>query len=246
MKIGVAQTKPFTGDIDGNIQSHKELIALAVARGAEIIIFPELSITGYEPALAKDLATTPNDSRFNEFQQLSDRHKIIIGIGAPTKTEEGICITMLLFHPGQPRQTYSKKYLHADEEPFFISGKNINACINNYPNIALAICYELSVPQHAEAAFDNGANIYIASVAKTPAGVDKAIHTLAETAKRYCMTVLMANSIGPAGGGAGGGRTSVWNNNGTLVAQLDDENEGILVFDTALNILSGHTLKTQS
>ena len=153
---------------------------------------------------------------------------------------------MLLFHPAQPRQTYSKKYLHADEEPFFTSGNNASACIHNYPNIAPAICYELSVPEHIENAFDNGANIYIASVAKTPAGVDKAIHRLSEIAKRYSMTVLMANSIGPADGGDCGGRTSVWNNNGALVAQLDDESEGILVYDTALNIIAGHTLKKRS
>ena len=219
--ICVAQTKPFTGDIASNITAHKNLIKLAAAKNADIIIFPELSITGYEPTLAKDLATTPHDPRFDEFQQLSDQHNMIIGIGAPT---QGICITMVLFHPNQPRQTYSKKYLHADEEPFFVSGQNESAFINNH--IALAICYEISVREHAENAKD--ANIYIASVAKTSAGVTKAIDRLAEIAKHYSMTVLMSNSVGPGYGG----KSSVWNNKGILVDQLDDENEGILVYQT--------------
>ncbi len=53
MKICVAQTRPVKGDIQGNIENHIKLIDLAVLNGADTIIFPELSITGYEPELAK-------------------------------------------------------------------------------------------------------------------------------------------------------------------------------------------------
>lgn len=227
MRICAAQTRPFTGDIARNIAAHKQLIELAATEQAELIIFPELSITGYQPALAKDLATTPSDPLFDVFQQLSNQHNMIVGIGAPTK---GNCITMILFHPLQPRQTYSKKYLHADEEPFFISGQNASTSIDNHPEIALAICYEISIPEHAENA--KNADIYFASVAKTPAGVSKANLRLAEIAKQYSMTVIMSNSIGDADGGDCGGNSAVWNNQGILVAQMDDANEGILVFDT--------------
>jgi predicted amidohydrolase len=49
MKICAAQTRPVRGDIQTNIDNHKKLIDLAVSNGADIIIFPELSLTGYEP-----------------------------------------------------------------------------------------------------------------------------------------------------------------------------------------------------
>ena len=52
MKICAAQTRPVKGNIQQNIENHKKLINLAVVNGADIIIFPELSITGYEPELA--------------------------------------------------------------------------------------------------------------------------------------------------------------------------------------------------
>jgi predicted amidohydrolase len=68
MKICVAQTKPVKGDIQANVENHKKIINLAINNGAGIIIFPELSITGYEPALAKALATDINDSRLDDFQ----------------------------------------------------------------------------------------------------------------------------------------------------------------------------------
>ena len=231
MKICAAQTRPARGKVISNIENHKRLISLAVSNDADAIIFPELSITGYEPELAKELATDANDNRFDVFQEISERERIIIGIGVPTKNAAGICISTIVFQPQKPRQTYSKKYLHADEEPFFISGRNSADLIND-TEIALAICYELSIPEHSENAFKSRATIYAASVVKTTAGVEKACHSLSAIAKKYSMTVLMANSVGMSGDGECAGKTSVWNDEGALVGQLNDADEGIIIIDT--------------
>ena len=111
MKICVTQTRPVKGDIETNIDNHKKLINLAVSNGADTVIFPELSITGYEPELSKELAIDLNDSRFDVFQNISDARQITIGVGAPIKNNGGICISMILFQPHKARQLYSKKYL---------------------------------------------------------------------------------------------------------------------------------------
>ncbi len=58
MKICVAQTKPVKGNILKNINHHKTLIDTAISHGVDTIVFPELSLTGYEPELTEDLATT--------------------------------------------------------------------------------------------------------------------------------------------------------------------------------------------
>jgi predicted amidohydrolase len=232
MKICVAQTKSVKGDIEENIAHHKEIIVRAVSHNAGTIIFPELSLTGYEPWLAKDLATVPDDSRLDDFQTISDANEITIGVGMPTRNNKGICISMVLFQPRQPRQVYSKKYLHADEEPFFVAGDGLVSLTNINTTIALAICYELSIPEHAETAFKRGAKIYIASVAKTATGVNKAANSLSQIAKKYSMIVLMSNCIGHCDNFDSAGNSSAWNNEGVLIAQLNDTNEGILVFDT--------------
>lgn len=232
MKICVAQTNPSKGDIPSNIVNHKKIIDLAVFQESDLIIFPELSITGYEPELAKELATNQADTRFDDFQTIANAKQITIGVGSPTKNHTGICISMILFHPHQARQTYSKKYLHSDEEAFFISGQNDTAFIANKTNMALAICYELSVPEHSENAFKSGAEFYIASVAKSVNQVDQAIERLSDIANKYSMTVLMSNSVGQSDGFQCGGRSSIWNNQGLLVEQLDDTNEGIIIIDT--------------
>jgi predicted amidohydrolase len=243
MKLCVAQTRPVKGDIQSNINNHKKLIHLAIAEGADAIIFPELSLMGYEPGLSKELATDLNDSRFDDFQKISDSGQITIGVGVPLKNSTDTCISMILFRPLKPRQTYFKNYLHADEEEFFISGQNSSALINNKPNIALAICYEISVPEHSENAFKNGAEIYIASVAKTADGVEKAIKSLSGIASTYSMTVLMSNCIGECDGQECGGKTSVWNNKGSLLGQLNDANEGIIIIDTDTQKLIEKTIK---
>lgn len=232
MKICVAQTRPIKGNIQSNIDNHKELIDLAISSGANMIVFPELSITGYEPELANELATHKDDNRFDDFQKISDAKQIAIGVGVPIRTPTGIYISLIIFQPQKDRQLYSKQYLHSDEEPFFVSGPNTTGLLNIETNIALAICYELSVPQHSEDAFKNGAEVYVASVVKSVGGVEKAIQNLSDIAKKYVMTVLMANCIGECDGYECGGKTSIWNNKGTLLGQLNDTHEGILMIDT--------------
>ena len=68
--------------IGSNIERHQSLIEAAVALGAETIVFPELSLTGYEPLLAKELAMDVGDCRLDVFQTLSDTGRITIGVGS--------------------------------------------------------------------------------------------------------------------------------------------------------------------
>ena len=86
--------------------------------------------------------------------------------------------------------------------------------------------------RHAENAYAGGADIYLVSVAKTIIGVEAAHLRLAEIARTYRMTVLLANCVGTADGDICGGRSAVWNNKGQLLAQLDQINEALLIYDT--------------
>ncbi|HTD93137.1 MAG TPA: carbon-nitrogen hydrolase family protein [Chitinophagaceae bacterium] len=232
MKIAIAQTNPVKGNIDMNIRDHVSLVRLAIAEGAGTIIFPELSLTGYEPSLAAKLATSQDDERLFVFQELSTTHQLIICVGLPIAMKKGTSIGMVIFQPGAERQTYLKKYLHADEEPFFISGELFTGPIGNPPGMALAICYEISIPAHAANASACGASVFLASVAKSVTGMDKSIETLSGIASHYSMTVLMSNCTGHCDDFECGGKSSIWNDKGILVGQLGASDEGILLIDT--------------
>ncbi|MCY7421001.1 MAG: carbon-nitrogen hydrolase family protein [Chitinophagaceae bacterium] len=242
MKISVAQTKPIKGNISANIDTHKKLIKLAISYKTDSIFFPELSVTGYEPKLAQDLVTNQDDPKFDDFQEISDTNKITIGLGVPTKTNSGIQISMIIFQPDRPRQTYAKQQLHADEFPYFSNGeKQIILTVDNI-NIAPAICYESLQTNHADNANKLGAEIYLASVAKSKNGIDKAMAHYAAVAKKFAMPVLMSNCVGYCDNFESVGKSSVWTKQGNLVAQLDDRLEGIIIFDTETEEIIKQTL----
>ncbi len=136
MKISIAQIRPIKGDISANIEKHIDIAKLASSSNAKAVFFPELSLTGYEPELAENLATTQDEIRLDVLQYLSDEKEITIGIGLPTKTKTGILISMVIFQPNLPRQTYSKQQLHSDELPFFEKGNK--QLILNIGNVNMA------------------------------------------------------------------------------------------------------------
>ena len=232
MKICIAQTKPIKGNVSANIETHIKFIELALTANSEAIFFSELSLTGYEPELAKKLATNQHDNRLDIFQQISNSNNIIIGIGLPTATEAQVRISMIIFEPNKPRHTYSKQQLHSTEFPYFENGVE-QIIIKTYDtNIAPAICFESLQPKHSENAFKLGADVYLASVAKPANGVEKAFDHYPKVAKQYGMPVLMANCVGFCDNFLSVGKSAVWTKEGKLIGQLDDKTQGILIFDT--------------
>ena len=112
MKVSIAQTKPIKGNIEKNLENHLKFIEKATQKQADIIVFPELSLTGYEPNLSRELATNKKDKRFEIFQEVSDTKKITICVGVPTKDKGNIFITMLIFRPDSEIIQYSKQHLY--------------------------------------------------------------------------------------------------------------------------------------
>ena len=87
MKVCAAQLRPVAGGIVTNTSRHLEL---AVANRFELVFFPELSLTGYEPLLAMPFAGRAADPVLDGFQQCSDEHEMMIGVGLPTVVGLGV------------------------------------------------------------------------------------------------------------------------------------------------------------
>ena len=232
MRICAVQTRPKAGDLEANTAQHLKLIDLAAEHGADLIFFPELSLTGYEPGLAQALAPDISPARLSLFQSASDAHQLILGLGLPTLCEAGIQISMAWFQPGLPRQFYAKQQLHADEFPYFKPGQFQLLLKTDAHVLAPAICYESVLLQHAQDAASSGADIYLASVAKSSKGFDKAMIHYSEIAQQHQMFVAMANCLGLNDRLHCVGRSTAWNRNGELLGQMDSESEGFIILDT--------------
>lgn len=245
MKICIAQSKSEKGNIQGNIENHLEFIERSIKLKADLIVFPELSITNYEPDLAKELATDLESNIFSPFQEISNKREITIGIGMPTKTTDGINISMLIFQPNKERTVYSKQMLHSDELPYFVCGKNQTFLTINGVKIAIGICYETLQQEHFLKAKNQGADIYIASVAKPKGGIEKAYKHFPQIANEFNTPILMSNCVGHCDNFMSVGQSAIWNNKGELIEQLDADNQGLLIYDTKTEKTEKEQLKIE-
>ncbi|MBL8861857.1 MAG: carbon-nitrogen hydrolase family protein [Planctomycetes bacterium] len=232
MRIALAQSRPARGAVALNLEHHVMLAERAVGLGADLVVFPELSLTGYEPELARALALEPDDPVLDPLQRLADSRGVVIAPGAPLRSEGQPRIGLVLLRPHAPRRAHAKHHLHADEEPYFGRGQEPVGLVDGAPRIGLAICYELSVPEHAAATFASGAQIYLASAAKTAPGVAQAHLRLAEVARAFHAPVLFVNAVGPSADGLCAGGSAAWDAEGRLLGRLDDAHEGLLTFDS--------------
>lgn len=231
MKVALTQISSCRGEVLKNIEKHLACISDAALQKCSLIVFPELSLTGYEPTLAKDLATDPDDRRFDPIKQIAKEKQITVAAGMPLRAVGGITISMLIFFPSGETRIYSKAYLHEDEVPYFIAGRNCDIVTIDDKRVSFAICYEISKEEHRAKAVEANAHLYIASVVKTEKGVSEAIRILETTARESSMTIMMCNAVGEADGTRCAGSSSFWDVQGRRVFFLDDKQEGLLICD---------------
>ncbi|GJQ61726.1 MAG: hydrolase [Melioribacteraceae bacterium] len=232
MKICVAQTQSAAGNLEFNIRHHLRFVRLAANRGTELIVFPELSLTGYQPKLAGISAITLHDSRLEILQKTAENLNITICVGVPLKFDQGITISSLFFRPKMDFSIYSKNYIHPDEEDYFIPG-TVEPIINfKKAKAAFAICFEVAVEDHFQEISRRQNDLYIASVAKSYCGITLAHNRLAYIARTGGFPVLVSNCVGSCEEFEGGGKSAVFDDQGNLVLSLDESGEGIIIFDT--------------
>lgn len=245
MKICAVQTKPHRGDVRANLRDHLRALHHAARLGADAVIFPELSLTGYEPALAHTLAAPIGDSRLDPLQAWADAHGVTIGAGVPTPAPDGVRISMALFQPHAPRRVYSKQLLHDDERPYFVEGQGHAQVRVGDVALGFGICYEALQRAHIAQAVEQGADVYIASVAKHQRGVERAHAHFAQSADAFTTPILMANSVGPCDDFVSAGQSAAWSATGARLCALDTHREGVVVYDTARQRAAAHALTVE-
>ncbi|WP_316633577.1 carbon-nitrogen hydrolase family protein [uncultured Flavobacterium sp.] len=233
MILAAAQTKPTRGDIQANLSDHYRLIKLAVKNGAQLITFPEMSITGYEREHAQKLAFTKDDSRLEDLKKLAVENNIIIIAGTPIQIESELFIGEFIISPDNSVSIYTKQFLHEGEDEFFQSTFDYNPMITiEDQKISFAICADIDNPLHPENACKRETDIYIANIFFTVNGIPSAYQDLQSYAQKHKMNVLMSNFSGESWGRPAGGKSAFWNKNGELIAQINDSDSGLLLVES--------------
>lgn len=217
--IAAAQSVSIAGDIDANIQRHLRFMLTAVEHGVEFLLFPELSLTGYERTLARELAIDPRDARLQPLHDLARDSGMMTVVGAPIRLpgSEDVLIAALVLGTDLTPGVYTKQHLHAGEELVFSPGKGGAGVRIDADHIALAVCADFTQASHARQAAQSGATMYAASVLITEGGYAADTGLLAGYAAEHQMTVLMANHGGATGGWESAGRSAFWSEDGILI-----------------------------
>lgn len=148
LSIALGQINPLLGDIDGNCEKIIQTAIQARDRlEADIIVFPELCITGYPP---EDLLLRPqcHDLVERALAQISEAVRdIVVVVGHPLMTNAGLYNCATVLHNEQILARYRKQHLPNysvfDERRYFTPGTDSVVFSYQGVSIGLAICEDL-------------------------------------------------------------------------------------------------------
>jgi NAD+ synthase (glutamine-hydrolysing) len=153
MKVRAIQFSPTLGNIEENLEFHVVKINQAIRDGCELIVFPELSLSGYHlKDIACDIALKKDGPAWRELEKLSKKIDIIVG--APLEEEPGIIYnTALYFSRGKWRHTHRKvqlpNYGMFEERMIFKPGDEFRKFKIGTMTAGILICREILFPMLA-------------------------------------------------------------------------------------------------
>lgn len=225
LRIAVAQPPCVSDDVEANAGTHAATVRDADAR---VVVFPELSLTGYEldaPAI------TAGDPRLAPIVEACAETRSLALVGAPVPGQEGAAhIGMLAVGGGGAAVAYRKMWLGEAESERFTPGSTPVALEVDGWRLGLAICKDTGVPQHAADTAALGIDVYVAGVLES--ADDAAIQD--ERARRVAtgerVWVAIASFAGATGGGydRAAGRSSIWTPHGEVLGRTGPEPGAIL------------------
>ncbi|WP_445620501.1 carbon-nitrogen hydrolase family protein [Kushneria sp. Sum13] len=213
--IALAQLPITRGTVADNLATHLRYIEQAARHGADVVMFPELSLIGYEPDLLEALAMPSDAEVFETLSDAATTHNLVVVVGCPLFNDGGRPhIGALICFPDGKRTLYAKQHLHEGEAAYCSPGHEECLFTVNGVRLALAICADFAHPAHAEAAAVRNAQVYLVSALISEAGYDVDAELLAGIARRHQLPVLLSNHMSHTGGWQTCGRSGSWNTSG--------------------------------
>lgn len=184
LKIALAQMDCQLADLEANLRTHLELTETAIQHGAQIIIFPELSLTGYHlQERVAEVALAENAARLEPLRELSRRIDILFGLVLESP-DHRVYNSALYFSGGKILHRHDKVYLPTygafEEGKFFAHGERLRAFDNAFTRSGILICEENWHPSAAHILWLDGVKVFFSmhcSSAKSVAPLSEAPST---------------------------------------------------------------------
>lgn len=223
LQIAVAQPPCVTGDVAANLAAH----ALAVlAARARLVVFPELSLTGYD--LEAAVVSVDPDT----FAPLIDACRILGSmalVGAPVAVEGVRAIAVLQVDAHGVRVAYRKQHLGADETRHFTAGPELSVLDVDGWRVGLGVCRDTGVAEHVQALAAAGIDLYAAGLVDHPADLAVQRERAGRIARACDAPVAFASFAGATGSGyqETAGRSAIYARDGSLLQETSELPSGI-------------------
>ena len=176
IKLALAQISSKRENKDANIKKIEEITAQAKTQGADLVIFPEMSLTGYVVRdQVYELAETIPGPATRKIEQIARKKEMHIVFGMPElseKTKGTLFNTAVFIGPEGVIGKYRKMYLptHSvfEEKRYFRPGYETAVFDTSLGKIGLCICYDLFFPEVTRLIRLKGAQLII-SISASPA-----------------------------------------------------------------------------
>jgi 5-aminopentanamidase len=222
LPVSVIQYRPLDGGIRANADEHVRLIEDADDHGARLVLFPELSLTGYRLDLLEnpDSWLVPEDERLVDVREICRRTGITVVLGAALREADATPrLASVAVHPDGSTEAAFKTHLHGQERELFTAGEGPTLIRVDGWQVALALCLDTSVPAHAGDAAAAGADLYCVSALYTKdEGHRLALHLGARAMDNRMFTAL-ANLGGRSPLGESCGLSGFWGPDGFPLKQ---------------------------
>jgi predicted amidohydrolase len=147
IRVAIAQINPKLGDLGANLVLYEESIRAASRERADLLLFPELSLTGY---MLRDtvpqVALTLDAPEIKKLQQLSRLVPFVAGL-VEESADHRFFNAAVYFEAGEILHVHRKVYLPTygmfDEQRYFARGDRIRAFNSKFGRIAILICEDL-------------------------------------------------------------------------------------------------------
>lgn len=220
LPVAAAQPQIVSGDLSGNVARHAEAVEAADAR---VVVFPELSLTGYE--LEAD-AVLLGDPALAPLTEVCVETGSLALAGAPIQGVDGHeHIAMLAFDAEGVRVVYHKMWLGEAEVRRFRSGLGPAMLLVDGWRLGLAICKDTGIAEHAASTATLGMDIYVAGVLESVEDTEVPDQRARRVAADHGVWVVMASFAGSTGGGfdQSAGCSEIWRPDGSAAARVGPE-----------------------
>jgi len=155
IRVALAQIAPSLGQLERNLATHHAMLEAARADGVDLLVFPELGLTGYQlQDLSGEVAMRLDDPRLAELAAATDGLSAIVSF-VEESADHRLFIAAALLEDGELRHVHRKLFLPTyglfDERRFFAPGDLLRAVPSRLGvGLGVAICedfWHLTVPQ---------------------------------------------------------------------------------------------------